>query len=116
MPQVASQMSEDKARQGGSLGWKTRQDVVGVFADAAFKLGVSTAFDAAMYLYARVLGLPACQSDAYHVHIAVGWRDDASARQNTIWVRLCCKPSMCFKPHVPFEKVTPAHTVASVPV
>lgn len=41
-PQVATQMSEDKARQGGALGWKTRQDVVGTFADAAFKLGVST--------------------------------------------------------------------------
>jgi NIMA-interacting peptidyl-prolyl cis-trans isomerase 4 len=38
--QVASQMSEDKARQGGALGWKTRQEVVGAFADAAFKLGV----------------------------------------------------------------------------
>ncbi len=33
-------MSEDKARQGGALGWKTRQDVVGAFADAAFALGV----------------------------------------------------------------------------
>lgn len=41
-PQVAAQMSEDKARQGGALGWKTRQDVVGAFADAAFQLGVST--------------------------------------------------------------------------
>lgn len=38
--QVAAQMSEDKARQGGALGWKTRQDVVGAFADAAFQLGV----------------------------------------------------------------------------
>ena len=33
-------MSEDKARQGGDLGWKGRQDVVGAFAEAAFKLDV----------------------------------------------------------------------------
>ncbi|KAK9815585.1 hypothetical protein WJX72_006294 [[Myrmecia] bisecta] len=37
---VAAQYSEDKARQGGDLGWKRRQDVVGVFADAAFALNV----------------------------------------------------------------------------
>ena len=36
--QVASQYSEDKARQGGDLCWKTRQQVVGAFAEAAFKL------------------------------------------------------------------------------
>ncbi len=38
---VAGQMSEDKARQGGDLGWKRRQEVVGAFADAAFKLEAS---------------------------------------------------------------------------
>ena len=38
--QVASQYSEDKARQGGDLGWKTRQQVVGAFAEAAFRLQV----------------------------------------------------------------------------
>ena len=37
---VAGEMSEDKARQGGDLGWKRRQEVVGAFADAAFKLEV----------------------------------------------------------------------------
>jgi hypothetical protein len=37
---VASQYSEDKARSGGDLGWKTRQEVVGAFAEAAFKLNV----------------------------------------------------------------------------
>lgn len=37
---VAGQYSEDKARQGGDLGWKTRQDVVGAFAEAAFALDV----------------------------------------------------------------------------
>lgn len=37
---VAQQCSEDKARQGGDLGWKTRQEVVGAFAEAAFKLNV----------------------------------------------------------------------------
>ncbi len=37
---VAGEMSEDKARQGGDLGWKRRQEVVGVFAEAAFKLEV----------------------------------------------------------------------------
>ena len=39
--QVAQQFSEDKARVGGDIGWKRRQDVVGAFADAAFKLNVS---------------------------------------------------------------------------
>ena len=34
-------MSDDKARQGGDLGWKRRQEVVGAFADAAFKLEVT---------------------------------------------------------------------------
>ena len=38
---VATQMSEDKARQGGDLGWKRRQEVVGAFADAAFGLQVT---------------------------------------------------------------------------
>ena len=41
--QVAQQCSEDKARQGGDLGWKTRQEVVGAFAEAAFKLNVRLA-------------------------------------------------------------------------
>ena len=41
---VAMQMSEDKARQGGDLGWKRRQEVVGAFADAAFKLEVTSLF------------------------------------------------------------------------
>ena len=33
-------MSEDKARQGGDLGWKSRQEVVAAFAEAAFMLQV----------------------------------------------------------------------------
>ena len=37
---VASTYSEDKARQGGDLGWKGRQDVVGAFAEAAFALNI----------------------------------------------------------------------------
>lgn len=37
---VAATYSEDKARSGGDLGWKTRQEVVGAFAEAAFKLNV----------------------------------------------------------------------------
>lgn len=37
---VASQYSEDKARSGRDLGWKTRQEMVGAFAEAAFKLNV----------------------------------------------------------------------------
>jgi len=36
--QVAMQYSEDKAKEGGNLGWRTRQDLNGVFAEAAFKL------------------------------------------------------------------------------
>ncbi|KAJ8282100.1 hypothetical protein COCON_G00046190 [Conger conger] len=36
--EVASQYSEDKARQGGDLGWMTRGSMVGPFQDAAFAL------------------------------------------------------------------------------
>ena len=46
---VATSMSEDKARQGGDLGWKRRQEVVGAFADAAFALDVSNPY---AYTYA----------------------------------------------------------------
>ncbi|KAL3310775.1 Vacuolar protein sorting-associated protein 72 [Cichlidogyrus casuarinus] len=38
---VASEMSEDKARHGGDLGWQTRGAMVGAFQDAAFQLPVS---------------------------------------------------------------------------
>ncbi|XP_053328684.1 peptidyl-prolyl cis-trans isomerase NIMA-interacting 4 [Spea bombifrons] len=40
--EVAAQYSEDKARQGGDLGWMTRGSMVGPFQDAAFALAVST--------------------------------------------------------------------------
>ncbi|KAK3603724.1 hypothetical protein CHS0354_023337 [Potamilus streckersoni] len=40
--EVASQYSEDKARQGGDLGWMTRGSMVGPFQDAAFELPNST--------------------------------------------------------------------------
>merc|ERR1712107_114041 len=40
--EVASKYSEDKARNGGSLGWMTRGSMVGAFQDAAFALPVST--------------------------------------------------------------------------
>jgi NIMA-interacting peptidyl-prolyl cis-trans isomerase 4 len=36
--QVAEEFSEDKARQGGYLGWKTRSDLVAEFADVAFEI------------------------------------------------------------------------------
>jgi NIMA-interacting peptidyl-prolyl cis-trans isomerase 4 len=39
---VAEQYSEDKARNGGSLGWMTRGSMVGAFQDAAFQLSIST--------------------------------------------------------------------------
>ena len=39
---VATQYSEDKARQGGDLGWKTRGSMVGPFQEAAFALEPST--------------------------------------------------------------------------
>ncbi|XP_054267899.1 peptidyl-prolyl cis-trans isomerase NIMA-interacting 4 [Macrosteles quadrilineatus] len=40
--EVAAQYSEDKARQGGDLGWMTRGSMVGPFQDAAFDLPVSS--------------------------------------------------------------------------
>ncbi|XP_051002753.1 peptidyl-prolyl cis-trans isomerase NIMA-interacting 4-like [Acomys russatus] len=39
--EVASQHSEDKARQGGDLGWMTGWSMVGPFQEAAFALPVS---------------------------------------------------------------------------
>lgn len=39
---VAELKSEDKARQGGSLGWMTRGSMVGAFQDAAFELPPSS--------------------------------------------------------------------------
>lgn len=41
---VAEQFSEDKARQGGSLGFMTRGSMVGAFQDAAFLLPVRINF------------------------------------------------------------------------
>jgi len=40
--EVARLHSEDKARQGGDLGWMTRGSMVGPFQDAAFALANST--------------------------------------------------------------------------
>ncbi|XP_004397981.1 PREDICTED: peptidyl-prolyl cis-trans isomerase NIMA-interacting 4-like [Odobenus rosmarus divergens] len=39
--EVAVQYSEDKARQGGHLGWMTRGSMVGQFQEATFALPVS---------------------------------------------------------------------------
>uniref|UniRef100_A0A1A9WRV8 Peptidyl-prolyl cis-trans isomerase n=1 Tax=Glossina brevipalpis TaxID=37001 RepID=A0A1A9WRV8_9MUSC len=40
--EVAAAYSEDKARQGGDLGWQIRGSMVGPFQDAAFALPIST--------------------------------------------------------------------------
>ncbi|RAH73485.1 peptidylprolyl isomerase, partial [Aspergillus aculeatinus CBS 121060] len=40
--EVAREMSEDKARQGGSLGWKVRGSLNGDFEKAAYELEPST--------------------------------------------------------------------------
>ncbi|KAG0265385.1 Peptidyl-prolyl cis-trans isomerase pin4 [Actinomortierella ambigua] len=39
---VAEEFSEDKAKEGGSLGWMVRGSMVGAFQDAAFALQPST--------------------------------------------------------------------------
>ena len=39
---VAEKYSEDKARQGGSLGWMVRGSMVGAFQEAAFLLPPSS--------------------------------------------------------------------------
>ncbi|KAJ2823938.1 Peptidyl-prolyl cis-trans isomerase pin4 [Coemansia furcata] len=39
---VATEYSEDKARNGGSLGWMIRGSMDGIFQDAAFQLPIST--------------------------------------------------------------------------
>ncbi|XP_026485151.2 peptidyl-prolyl cis-trans isomerase NIMA-interacting 4 [Vanessa tameamea] len=41
-PDVAAVYSEDKARQGGDLGWMIRGSMVGPFQDAAFALPISS--------------------------------------------------------------------------
>lgn len=40
--EVATAYSEDKARQGGDLGWMTRGSMVGPFQEAAFQLSTSS--------------------------------------------------------------------------
>ncbi|KAG9947792.1 hypothetical protein KCU85_g5530, partial [Aureobasidium melanogenum] len=40
--EVAREFSEDKARQGGSLGWKTRGALMPEFENVAFELPAST--------------------------------------------------------------------------
>ncbi|KAF2249510.1 FKBP-like protein [Trematosphaeria pertusa] len=40
--EVAREMSEDKARQGGSLGWKTRGSLLAEFEKVAYELEPST--------------------------------------------------------------------------
>ncbi|GAB7353130.1 hypothetical protein MBLNU459_g3667t1 [Dothideomycetes sp. NU459] len=40
--EVAREFSEDKARQGGSLGWKSRGDLLPEFGNVAFELESST--------------------------------------------------------------------------
>ncbi|KAK6298053.1 hypothetical protein J4Q44_G00311080 [Coregonus suidteri] len=59
--EVASQYSEDKARQGGDLGWMTRVSMIGLFQDAAFALPNST-MDKPIYTD------PPCQDQVWLPH------------------------------------------------
>ncbi|KAL7269527.1 hypothetical protein RUND412_007811 [Rhizina undulata] len=61
--QVAREMSEDKARQGGSLGWKTRGSLLAAFETAAYQLPVSTV-DKPVYTNPAVKTSEGCTAQA----------------------------------------------------
>ncbi|CZT15598.1 related to peptidyl-prolyl cis-trans isomerase nima-interacting 4 [Ramularia collo-cygni] len=61
---VAREFSEDKARTGGALGWKTRGDVLPEFAEAAFELAQSTT--------AKPVWGECKTSEGYHVMMVEG--------------------------------------------
>eukprot|EP00744_Colponema_vietnamica_P008557 GILI01012201.1.p1 GENE.GILI01012201.1~~GILI01012201.1.p1 ORF type:complete len:142 (+),score=45.87 GILI01012201.1:27-428(+) len=58
---VAKDYSEDKARQGGDLGWKLRGELNGVFAEAAFALQIG-----------EMTAAPVKTSFGYHVILVEG--------------------------------------------
>lgn len=65
---VARELSEDKARQGGSLGWKVRGSLLKAFEDAAYALPVSTV-DKPVYTNPAVK-----TSEGYHCEfLSVSW-------------------------------------------
>ncbi|CAG8590416.1 7993_t:CDS:2 [Gigaspora margarita] len=51
---VAEEYSEDKAKQGGSLGWMARGSMVGAFQEAAFALQPSSLGNYLMTIYAQL--------------------------------------------------------------
>ncbi|KAF8418216.1 peptidyl-prolyl cis-trans isomerase pin4 [Tirmania nivea] len=63
---VARELSEDKARQGGNLGWKVRGSLIKEFEDAAYKLPVSSV-NKPMYTTE-----PVKTNEGYHVIMVEG--------------------------------------------
>ena len=70
--EVASKYSEDKARQGGSLGWMTRGSMVGPFQEAAFALPVSSLAKPVSWVTKLILCIITVQLSSTGLHGSAG--------------------------------------------